>query len=54
MRGREFLMKDMYSFDVTIDEAHKTYEEVCNAYDNIFKIIGVEFVKGMYIYVPLL
>lgn len=49
MRGREFLMKDMYSFDVNIEKAHRTYEDVCNAYDNIFKMIGVDFVKGIYV-----
>lgn len=46
MRAREFLMKDMYSFDVSIEKAHQTYEDVCNAYDNIFEVIGVDFIKG--------
>lgn len=46
MRAREFLMKDMYSFDVSIEKACQTYEDVCNAYDNIFEIIGVDFIKG--------
>ncbi|XP_057665485.1 probable proline--tRNA ligase, mitochondrial isoform X2 [Diorhabda carinulata] len=45
MRGREFIMKDMYSFDVDIDNAKKTYEEVCQSYNNIFDAIGVEYVK---------
>lgn len=46
MRGREFLMKDMYSFDISVEKAQQTYEEICSAYNNIFTIIGVEFVKG--------
>lgn len=46
IRGREFIMKDMYSFDVGVSEAHRTYEEVCEAYNNILKIIGIKFVKG--------
>lgn len=28
MRGREFLMKDMYSFDVSQEGAYKTYDIV--------------------------
>lgn len=46
MRAREFIMKDMYSFDVSTEKAHQTYEDVCNAYDTIFGIIGVDFIKG--------
>lgn len=46
MRGREFLMKDMYSFDTNPEAANKTYEEVCDSYDNIFKIIGLNYIKG--------
>ncbi|KAJ8945695.1 hypothetical protein NQ318_012414 [Aromia moschata] len=45
MRGREFLMKDMYSFDVDAESAMKTYEEVCQSYDNVFKRVGIDFVK---------
>ncbi|KAJ8984706.1 hypothetical protein NQ317_004967 [Molorchus minor] len=45
MRGREFLMKDMYSFDTDVHSARKTYEEVCQCYDSIFKKIGVGFLK---------
>lgn len=44
LRGREFLMKDMYSFDVTQDDAHRTYDEVANAYRAFFESIGVPFV----------
>lgn len=32
LRGREFLMKDLYTFDVTEDAARQTYEEVREAY----------------------
>ena len=32
LRGREFLMKDLYTFDVTEDAARKTYEAVRGAY----------------------
>lgn len=32
LRGREFLMKDLYTFDVTEEQARQTYEDVRNAY----------------------
>nr|OQO29443.1 hypothetical protein B0A51_04019 [Rachicladosporium sp. CCFEE 5018] len=32
LRGREFLMKDLYTFDVTDQQARATYEQVRNAY----------------------
>ena len=41
MRGREFLMKDGYSFDITPELAQETYKKMYNAYlrtfDRIFK-----------------
>ncbi|USO02460.1 MAG: proline--tRNA ligase [Alphaproteobacteria bacterium] len=42
MRGREFLMKDGYSFDLTEEAARKTYENVFNAYIRIFDEIFVD------------
>lgn len=42
-RAREFIMKDLYSFDLTIEDAQQTYETVNTAYKNIFKQIGVPF-----------
>ncbi|KAM0723170.1 hypothetical protein Q7P37_001370 [Cladosporium fusiforme] len=32
LRGREFLMKDLYTFDVTEEQARQTYEQVRKAY----------------------
>ena len=32
LRGREFLMKDLYTFDATEEQARKTYEDVRKAY----------------------
>ncbi len=32
MRGREFLMKDMYSFDVSQEGAYTTYDIVKQVY----------------------
>lgn len=36
LRSREFLMKDLYSFDVDEEKTLKTYELVCGAYEKIF------------------
>lgn len=44
LRGREFIMKDLYSFDATVEDAYKTYDQVAGAYKNIFTRLGVPFV----------
>lgn len=36
LRGKEFLMKDLYTFDIDTANALSTYEEVKNAYRNLF------------------
>jgi prolyl-tRNA synthetase len=43
LRGREFLMKDMYSFDTDEVIALQTYEQVRDAYDWFFNAIGLPF-----------
>lgn len=43
MRGREFIMKDAYSFDRDKEGALKAYESMKKAYMNIFERLGVEF-----------
>nr|KAJ3422299.1 hypothetical protein HK105_000336 [Polyrhizophydium stewartii] len=43
LRAREFIMKDMYSFDVSEDAALDTYEQVQGAYVRILKRIGAPF-----------
>lgn len=43
MRGREFIMKDAYSFDVDKEGALKAYEKMFNAYTRIFTRLGVNF-----------
>ena len=42
MRGREFIMKDCYSFDVSEEESMKTYRRMFEAYRNIFSRCGLE------------
>src|SRR4026209_2957982 len=43
MRGREFIMKDGYSFDLDEAGAEKTYREMYDAYKRIFTRCGLEF-----------
>lgn len=43
MRAREFIMKDAYTFDVSKENALKSYEKMRIAYNAIFKRIGFEF-----------
>ncbi|NUN12722.1 MAG: proline--tRNA ligase [Myxococcales bacterium] len=43
MRGREFIMKDAYSFDVDDDKARESYRKMHDAYHNIFRRCGLEF-----------
>jgi prolyl-tRNA synthetase, family II len=41
MRGREFLMKDSYSFDLDFEGAKRSYEAMFNAYLKTFKRMGL-------------
>jgi prolyl-tRNA synthetase len=41
LRGREFLMKDLYSFHLTEEDLDNYYEKVTKAYFKIFKRMGV-------------
>ena len=43
MRGREFLMKDAYSFHITNDCLKKTYQIMFDAYCRIFERLGLDF-----------
>ena len=43
MRGREFIMKDAYSFDVDEDSANHSYEIMRDAYTRIFERCGLRF-----------
>jgi prolyl-tRNA synthetase len=44
MRGREFLMKDAYSFDLTPDAARQAYYRMFCAYLNTFSRMGLKAV----------
>lgn len=42
MRGREFLMKDGYSFDLSHEDAVKSYNDMYHAYYKIFQKLGLK------------
>lgn len=43
LRGREFLMKDAYSFHADGDTLDQTYQDMYNAYVRIFTRLGLDF-----------
>lgn len=43
LRGREFLMKDLYTFDIDGSSAQNTYELVCRAYKTFFEDLKIPF-----------
>ncbi|XP_016135705.1 probable proline--tRNA ligase, mitochondrial isoform X2 [Sinocyclocheilus grahami] len=45
LRGREFYMKDMYSFDINEEAALQTYHSVCQSYGRIFDRLGLTWVQ---------
>lgn len=43
LRGKEFIMKDLYTFDATPEAARNTYQNVRQAYANFFSELAVPF-----------
>lgn len=43
MRGREFIMKDAYSFHIDHASLEKTYKDMYDAYSRIFTRLGLDF-----------
>jgi prolyl-tRNA synthetase len=43
MRGREFIMKDAYSFDIDDEQAGIAYQKMYDAYQRIFTRCGLQF-----------
>src|SRR5690606_428049 len=43
LRGREFTMKDAYSFDIDDEGLDKSYEAQRDAYERIFTRLGMEY-----------
>ena len=43
MRGREFLMKDGYSFHASFDDLQREYRNMFDTYTRIFTRLGLEF-----------
>ncbi len=45
MRGREFIMKDLYTFHDNKEELQEWYDKVSKCYENIFRRCGLKFVR---------
>ncbi|MBF8254784.1 MAG: proS, partial [Deltaproteobacteria bacterium] len=43
MRGREFIMKDAYSFHTDLDDCRREYENMFQTYKRIFSRLGLKF-----------
>jgi len=43
LRGREFIMKDAYSFDINEEALEESYQKMYDAYSRIFARCGLEF-----------
>ncbi|TDL97760.1 proline--tRNA ligase [Macrococcus brunensis] len=43
LRGREFIMKDAYSFHATEESLDETYQDMYQAYSNIYNRVGLKF-----------
>ncbi|SDO83004.1 proline--tRNA ligase [Halobacillus sp. SY10] len=43
LRGREFLMKDAYSFNESYESLDETYDKMFEAYSNVFRRCGLNF-----------
>jgi prolyl-tRNA synthetase len=44
MRGREFIMKDAYSFHVDAESLDVTYQAMADAYSRIFEACGLDYI----------
>lgn len=43
LRGREFLMKDSYTFHASYESLDEAYDEIWQAYENIFTRLGLDY-----------
>ncbi len=45
LRGREFIMKDLYSFHINEEDFNQYYERMKQAYKNVFKRCGLDAIE---------
>jgi len=43
-RAKEFIMKDAYSYDTSVEGLNKSFDKMKQAYNNIFSRLGLDFV----------
>jgi len=48
------LSTDLYTFDADSSSAEATFSEVCDSYLRIFTRLGLPFVQGVVIVIPVL
>ncbi|KEF54092.1 uncharacterized protein A1O9_09887 [Exophiala aquamarina CBS 119918] len=46
LRGREFTMKDLYTFDANLADAHKTYDEVRAVYRGFLNELTIPYIEA--------
>lgn len=46
IRSREFIMKDLYTFDIDKKHAMQTYDEISEMYGKLFKYLEIPFTNG--------
>ena len=46
LRGREFIMKDLYSFDESEECSKSTYKKVSSAYERLFNRLGLDVLRA--------
>lgn len=51
LRSRQFLMKDLYTFDSTVESATETYQQVSEAYQRLFKKLDLNILRGKSIFI---
>jgi prolyl-tRNA synthetase len=47
LRGREFIMKDLYSFHTSEDDLNKYYQKVIRVYNKVFEKLSLKDSKSV-------
>jgi len=47
MRARQFIMKDLYTFDANADAALNTYTKINAVYEQFFKHLDISCIRGL-------
>ncbi|CAL8081050.1 unnamed protein product [Orchesella dallaii] len=47
LRGRQFLMKDLYTFDANLEAAEQTYSEINEVYSKLLNSLGLKWIQAL-------